>query len=705
MTNDHYISQRAANAILSEIGPYQISSDALQSINHFLDQCLYLVLQKSPSLDLSHLGSQLLTLLPHRLGKNAIVEAELEVKTYSDTNTVDTSLLEGMRSLSDPVDQVWTSLRSQCLKQCALADKTTTRIANDSQVHQQNNLIALSPLVTIFMTTILEHLAEYILTTIAVTAAHQGSDYIRVKEVYWALLQDVQVGDLFKQTEMRSKLEKRVMSSYSSPHYQHPSPEPPVLPRDHPIPELYSELDEDDDDNDEILPSSTSHTARTSSSIKSGQSISSYRPISVLSNGTTATNHSTASSKKGFRFFGKKGKKRSSVASHSTTGTTASNHHQTDRSLTMSPVSDSPSSVQVYDTDTPALDFEDLIRSGNTMKVSLTPNRLRSIEIKSSSTYQPSHSTVKTASPKRIATTIVSPTSNSPRSPPPANAPFENPRAAPKPPIHDQSPKPAAATPPTTPNSSIASRISNARSSPPSALKLVENRRRSENSVDTPSSDVCVMDLPSPPSTMDHHPSLAAFSNRTNQSRFNTAPAFNRPSSIVAKRASGRARPASYHETFALSMEQQQRAPFDTPLTIPIAPSPSTSSPSLSTRTDRSMIRRQRPISQTITEEEDQMTFGDDKNKSVTTLQDKYTTSIDASAQTDPLPGIPSLAELLTSRSLTVPLSVPTLIITKDDDGMGSNDDVGSEQGLVDGDEEWFIQDWDDGSMLTESIV
>lgn len=39
-------------------------------------------------------------------------------------------------------------------------------------------------------------------------------------------------------------------------------------------------------------------------------------------------------------------------------------------------------SVSVYDPDVPAMNFEDLIRSGNTMRVSLTPNRLRSIEVK-----------------------------------------------------------------------------------------------------------------------------------------------------------------------------------------------------------------------------------------------------------------------------------------------------------------------------------
>lgn len=202
---EHYICQRAANAILSENGSFQISSDALQAVNQFLDQCLYLVLQNARSLDLSLIKTHLLTLLPHRLGRNAIVEAELEVKAYNKTNTVDMELYERMRSLTDPLDQTVASLRTQCMKQCALADKTAT--GEEEAVTAKG--VALSPMVVIYITTVLEHLAEYILTTIGVTAERQGSDYIRVKEVYWALLQDVQVGGLFKQTEMRSKLEVR----------------------------------------------------------------------------------------------------------------------------------------------------------------------------------------------------------------------------------------------------------------------------------------------------------------------------------------------------------------------------------------------------------------------------------------------------------------------------------------------------------------
>lgn len=92
-------------------------------------------------------------------------------------------------------------------------------------------------------------------------------------------------------------------------------------------------------------------------SMRSGVS---QRPTSMMSgstsNGTLSTfdNSSANSSKKAYKVFRK-------------------DDGGADRS---------PLSVSVYDPDAPAMNFEDLIRSGNTMKVSLTPNRLKSIEVK-----------------------------------------------------------------------------------------------------------------------------------------------------------------------------------------------------------------------------------------------------------------------------------------------------------------------------------
>jgi hypothetical protein len=100
-----------------------------------------------------------------------------------------------------------------------------------------------------------------------------------------------------------------------------------------------------------------------------GNTGSTYRPTSVLSSTpsslTVNSQHGSINSKKAFKLFNKNGK-RHSVDFHSfeSRGTT------------------------VYDPEAPGLNFEELIRSGSTMKMSLTPNRLRTIEIEDQTTQQ-----------------------------------------------------------------------------------------------------------------------------------------------------------------------------------------------------------------------------------------------------------------------------------------------------------------------------
>jgi hypothetical protein len=100
-----------------------------------------------------------------------------------------------------------------------------------------------------------------------------------------------------------------------------------------------------------------------------GNTGSTYRPTSVLSSTpsslTVNSQHGSINSKKAFKLFNKNAK-RHSVDFHSfeSRGTT------------------------VYDPEAPGLNFEELIRSGSTMKMSLTPNRLRTIEIEDQTTQQ-----------------------------------------------------------------------------------------------------------------------------------------------------------------------------------------------------------------------------------------------------------------------------------------------------------------------------
>lgn len=191
-----------------------MSTDALQAINQFLDEFIVLLLTCSLSLDLSNIKSIVFGLLPSTLGKNAIVEAELEVKTFTETESIDYELYEKMRSLGGenkfPLDEAVPLLREKCFEYCTLADKDDQLYLQKSIRNkriEENMKVAISPIVAIYVTTVMEHIAEYLLTAVAMTAEHEDTDYVRVKEVFLALVDDIQLGDVFHRMDLRDKME------------------------------------------------------------------------------------------------------------------------------------------------------------------------------------------------------------------------------------------------------------------------------------------------------------------------------------------------------------------------------------------------------------------------------------------------------------------------------------------------------------------
>lgn len=167
-----YVCHRAANAIITEVDPLRVSTDALQAINQFLDEYLCLLLSSSQSLDLSRIKAAVLSLLPSSLGKNAIVEAELQVKSFTESlDTIDYEAYERTRYLDRPDEfplaRISAMLREECLEYCTLAEKNHQRHDSKTwknQVAKSKSDVAVSPIVTVYITTIIEHLAEYILT-------------------------------------------------------------------------------------------------------------------------------------------------------------------------------------------------------------------------------------------------------------------------------------------------------------------------------------------------------------------------------------------------------------------------------------------------------------------------------------------------------------------------------------------------------------
>lgn len=82
-----YISARSAEVILSDVRPIKLKLEALQSINVLLDEFLYSILSLSRSLATDKLKGALLKVLPTSLGKEALLEAEVELKAYWERTT------------------------------------------------------------------------------------------------------------------------------------------------------------------------------------------------------------------------------------------------------------------------------------------------------------------------------------------------------------------------------------------------------------------------------------------------------------------------------------------------------------------------------------------------------------------------------------------------------------------------------------------
>lgn len=77
-----YISSRSADVILSDVRPTKLSTDALNSINAFLDELLHTILRAARALTTTQLRAGLHKVLPTTLGKEAVLEAELELRAY-----------------------------------------------------------------------------------------------------------------------------------------------------------------------------------------------------------------------------------------------------------------------------------------------------------------------------------------------------------------------------------------------------------------------------------------------------------------------------------------------------------------------------------------------------------------------------------------------------------------------------------------------
>lgn len=367
---------------------------------------------------------------------------------------------------------------------------------------------------------------------------------------------------------------------------------------------------------------------------------------------TTNTINSTNSSgsKKGFRFF-KREKRNSGALESDVTSPTQQQQQQPSKAST----------VSVYNPDSPAIDFEDLIRSGNTVRVSLTPNRLKSIEIMKDHTAADDDVSFRSKDADSIVNVRIS-TSSAPPSrprrsdtsvvidphPPRASAedarhrklephkPFENPRTAPKPPV--------------------------LRSIAPEGIKEEEEEEQQR---------------PPPPRASKRAPQ----------------PPPERPSIMAAKRAS-----AILPSIDVVAMQQQQQA---------------SSSEDLIRAANRNSIVRDKVLRFEQAKNSTEVTTADHKDKTLYLLRQdgnvqhkaavfrppRYVTPVDVAVQTEA--DQPSIPTVVVS---TVENETGTTVRPVDQDSFSIGS---SERGVVEGDEEWYVpdEDWEDDIAEQEHII
>ncbi|KAI9276009.1 hypothetical protein BY458DRAFT_546223 [Sporodiniella umbellata] len=180
-----YVGQRAAQTILSETSTRQISTDGLQAINSFLDEFIDLVIFSSGGDDLERIKTSVQCQVPNSVGQRALLEAESELSR----------LLETESGLPERIPGDLDSLQQAC------ADHSTLSSAYRKKREPVNTIVC-------FVTAIVEHLAEYLLLSLA---RHARTELLRTKQVLSGLAQDIHLSHLFHRMKLKDQLQKKTL--------------------------------------------------------------------------------------------------------------------------------------------------------------------------------------------------------------------------------------------------------------------------------------------------------------------------------------------------------------------------------------------------------------------------------------------------------------------------------------------------------------
>ncbi|PWN25351.1 hypothetical protein BDZ90DRAFT_73671 [Jaminaea rosea] len=426
-----YISARSANSIISESRPTRIQAETLSFLNRILDELLLFIVASSRSLATDRIKTNgLLRVLNNNvLAKDAVLEAELELRNYLQGKKAEggrvplglsaTSRWDGTEAF--PVASAYAALRTRCQYYSTLGDREDEAATGDQHIMSPEGrpIATITPGVSIYVTALLEFVGEYILQHVAAIIERDNSDEAGLADLRAAIEEDEQMITLWRQMVVKQELEKRMQALGAIGGRTRRSIRPWKVPTGDEVDEAATDIAQwratgstagHGGSGNRNRPGTSASISgpppswpvrdRSSSLGHAGTASDSYHNDtmsdshgSVPASGSQTTNITTPSTEappaltrrssieKGLSGFFGAGRRRGSFKQQSQDFSAGGQGGRPSLAALKSGAanvdSNRPPDVNVE----PADDFEALMMSGQTMKVSLTPNRLRTIEI------------------------------------------------------------------------------------------------------------------------------------------------------------------------------------------------------------------------------------------------------------------------------------------------------------------------------------
>lgn len=217
-----YLSSRSSDVILSDIRPIQLKLEALRSINTFLDEFLWNVLSTARSLVTDRIKVGVLRILPTSLGKAALLEAEVELKAYWErTGPTPKPNAGATDALDFPLQWSYELLRLKCEAYSTLNDTDEDSIAEarlSVRMREAGHSVPPSPALVapaaLYLTAVLEHVCEHVLSNISRVVSRDSSrTSATLNDLFVAICEDVTLYGTFKAMKVYDQIENLIKTS------------------------------------------------------------------------------------------------------------------------------------------------------------------------------------------------------------------------------------------------------------------------------------------------------------------------------------------------------------------------------------------------------------------------------------------------------------------------------------------------------------